>query len=94
MEIASAFFAAFKIAYDSKQFADARNLVLKLFRDEYPEEMANGLLDEETVDMYLSVLEEQKIDIKTTADLELYLLLPAREKLLGLEEDDDDDWSF
>ena len=94
MEIASHFFAAFKTAYNSKQFADARNLVLKLFRDEDPDEMTNGLLDEETVDMYLSVLEEQKIDIKTTADLELYLLLPAREKLLGLEEEDDDDWNF
>jgi len=93
MEISPEFYTAFKEAYDSKQFAIAGQLVLNLFNEKYPAEMASGVVDEELVDMYLSVLEEQKIDIKTGADVDLYILEPAREKLFGIE-DDDDDWSF
>ena len=93
MEISPEFFSAFKDAYDNKQFAAARELVLTFFKEKYPKEMEVGLVDDELVDMYFSVLEEQKIDIKKPADVDLYLLEPIREKLLGIEGDDDD-WSF
>jgi len=93
MNIPPEFYSAFVKAYEEKKFDTACELVLSLFSDLYPEEMKSGLLDKETVEMYLSVLEEQKIDLKAPADIDLFLVQPAREKLFGIEEDDDD-WSF
>ena len=93
MEASPEFYSAFKQAYDNKQFAQAGELVLDLFKKTYPEEMASGVVDREMVDMYISVLEEQKIELKKPADVDLFLLEEIRQKLFG-EEQDDDDWSF
>ena len=93
MDISSEFYSAFKQAYDNKQFAVAGELVLDLFKKTYPDEMATGTIDKELVDMYISVLEDQKIELKKPADVDLFLLEEIRQKLFG-ENDDEDDWNF
>lgn len=93
MEASPEFYTAFKQAYDSKQFAQAGELVLDLFKKTYPEEMASGIVDKELLDMYISVLDEQKIELKKPADVNLFLLEEIRKKLFG-EDDDEDDWNF
>ena len=87
------FYTKFKTAYDGKQIVAVCELVLDLLRSQYPNEMAGGLVDSELIEMYLSVLEEQKIYLNSAGDIDLYILEPAREKLLGIE-DDEDDWGL
>ena len=93
MNVPEEFYNTFKAAYANKEWSAACQQVLGLFSSIYPDEMKNGLVDKDLVDMYLDVLAAQKIDLKNNTDIDLFVLEPARQKLFGIE-DDDDDWNF